>query len=356
MSGEKDTYMATAANHYVTQLYHIAVKNNLDVAQILQKCGIDVNLIGQPGQRVSAEKLAALQLSIWQQMGDESMGLAVQPVAAGTYYMMGRLTVNQPTLQKALELGARFYAMMTRAVRIQLLIDADRAFVNFELAAPEMDASHLFSEMLILAWHRYSSWLIADNVPLVETHFNYPRPAHVAEYAYLYPGVHIFNSDKLGFVFPAKYLRQSMEQNDASLKLFMRRCPLELMQRYQADYSLGCELQKLLRKSLSDSVLSIEDAANILNMTKRTLMRKLKGEGTSFQQLKDLVRRDEAIYQLTKSEHPISQISESIGFSEPSVFSRAFLCWTGISPAQYRSKYGKLRGDFAAAQIYKNPA
>lgn len=335
--------IGTAANHYVNQLYKEAVANGLDINEMLAKANIDVDIIGQPTKRIDAEKVSVLQMMIWKALDDEMMGLTTHPVKVGTYYMMGRITVHQPTLEKALVLGKKFYGLVTNAFVIQLEIDDELAFLSFELEAPEKDPHYMLTEMLLLAWHRYASWLIADNLPIVETHFNYQSPAHVTEYFYLYPGIHVFESNKLGFSFPKKYLQRNVEQSEASLKLFMQRCPLELFQRYRADYSLSTEVKKLVVKNLDESVLSIAEAAKVFSMTKRTLTRKLKAEGTSFQQLKDIVRRDQAIAMLTKREGPISQISDAIGFSEPAVFSRAFYNWTGHSPTEYREIHRALQ-------------
>lgn len=328
--------IGTAANHYVNQLYKEAVANGLNIKEMLKKANIDVATIGHPTKRIDSEKISALQMMIWEALDDEMMGLSNHPVKVGTYFMMGRLTVHQPTLEKALVLGIRFYDLVTNAYKIQLEIDDELAFLSFELEYPEKDPHYMLTEILLLAWHRYASWLIADNLPIAEYHFNYHSPAHVTEYSYLYPGIHVFESNKLGFSFPKKYLQRNVEQNEASLKLFMQRCPLELFQRYRADYSLSSEVKKLIVKNLHESVLSIAEAAKVFSMTKRTLTRKLKAEGTSFQQLKDIVRRDQAIAMLTKREEPISRISDVIGFSEPAVFSRAFHHWTGHSPTEYR--------------------
>lgn len=333
--------VGTAANHYISQLYHEAIRNELDIESILSKVGLSVDAIDKPDYRVGTEKLSAMQNIIWQELQDESMRLAAYPVPAGSYFMMGRLTVNQPTLQKALELGARFYGLATQAFKVSLTVDNDSAFLRFELESPELDPQHMFSEILLLAIHRYASWLIADSLPLIETHFNYSSPVHISEYSYLFPGIHIFDSNKLGFAFPSNYLQRSVQQNDASLKLFMQRCPQEIFQRYEADYSLTSEIKRLVRKNLKGGVPSIDQAAVMLHMTKRTLMRKLKAEGTSYQQLKDVVRRDKAVSLLTKYSLPINQISESLGFSEPAVFTRAFLNWMGESPSQYREKNTK---------------
>ena len=102
------------------------------------------------------------------------------------------------------------------------------------------------------------------------------------------------------------------------------------------DFSVAFGLQKRLKSQLSYGFPVIEDAAKTLHMTKRTLMRKLKEEGTSYQQIKDLVRRDRAIYLLTQHSMPLGDIAEAVGFSDPAVFARAFKGWTGVSPREYR--------------------
>ena len=73
-------------------------------------------------------------------------------------------------------------------------------------------------------------------------------------------------------------------------------------------------------------------------MTTRTLMRKLKDEGTSFQQLKDVVRRDKAIFFLGQQGLRINEVAEKVGYSDPAVFTRAFRNWTGQSPRDFRQQ------------------
>lgn len=72
-------------------------------------------------------------------------------------------------------------------------------------------------------------------------------------------------------------------------------------------------------------------------MSAQTLRRHLREEGSSFQELKDNLRRDLAIYHLSRNEISIQLIAEQLGFSEPSAFHRAFKKWTGLTPGAYRS-------------------
>ena len=78
--------------------------------------------------------------------------------------------------------------------------------------------------------------------------------------------------------------------------------------------------------------------ARQLNTSPQTLRRRLHEQGTSFQELKDQLRRDLAIYHLGRRELPIQEIAEQLGFSEPSAFHRAFKKWTGLTPGAYRAQ------------------
>ena len=82
---------------------------------------------------------------------------------------------------------------------------------------------------------------------------------------------------------------------------------------------------------------SLEDVAARLHMSSRTLIRKLRQEGLSFQGIKDDLRRDLAILQLARGEVALGEIAYALGFSSVAVFHRAFRHWTGMTPGAYRA-------------------
>ena len=81
----------------------------------------------------------------------------------------------------------------------------------------------------------------------------------------------------------------------------------------------------------------LTDAARALKMTARTLNRRLRDEGTSFQDIKDALRRDMAIRALQHGTNSIEQIAFDTGFSAPANFHRAFRKWTNRTPGSYRA-------------------
>jgi AraC-like DNA-binding protein len=80
----------------------------------------------------------------------------------------------------------------------------------------------------------------------------------------------------------------------------------------------------------------LDAVARAMNMSDSSLQRHLSNEGTSFQAIKDGLRRDVAIFRLNTSEVPLGRLAAELGFSESSSFQRAFKGWTGCSPGVYR--------------------
>lgn len=332
---------ATASNYYISRFYHYAVKCGLDGDALLMQAGIDRDIIDVPGRRVDAEKLAAVIVGIWDALQDEGIHLSGSRIPRGSFYMMGKLTVHEPNLRKALEQLIRFYAMVTQAFTMQLVIDNDKALLTFEVNYPEMDQERLQAEIHLMSIHRYSSWLIGENITLNEIFFSYPPPPQVKEYTFLFPGKHVFDAPFMGLSFSKKLLDRENVQNSGTLKTFMQRCPVNLFLQPVTDFSLTSEVRALLLTHIQDGFPTVREAAEYLHTTRRTLIRKLKEEGSTFQQLKDIVRRDKAIYFLTSQTLSVNEIAEKVGFSDPSVFARAFKSWTGMSPRTYRANYAR---------------
>ncbi len=73
-------------------------------------------------------------------------------------------------------------------------------------------------------------------------------------------------------------------------------------------------------------------------MSAPTLRRRLKGEGTSFQKIKDDARCDAACLCLNRLELSINDVSLRMGFTDPSAFHRSFKKWMGQTPGQFRAQ------------------
>jgi AraC-like DNA-binding protein len=81
-----------------------------------------------------------------------------------------------------------------------------------------------------------------------------------------------------------------------------------------------------------------DNVARALEMSRRTLQRKLAVQGTSFRQLLDTTRHDLAQRFIEDPGQSIGEITFELGFARQSAFSRAFRRWTGMTPSDYRQR------------------
>lgn len=97
-----------------------------------------------------------------------------------------------------------------------------------------------------------------------------------------------------------------------------------------------------VRVALVDLMMSgrsgAEDVAVALGISRSTLQRRLREEGTSYQAELDATRQDIAIRYLTKTALDVEEIAIALAYRDPNSFSRSFRRWTGMAPLEFRQK------------------
>ena len=96
------------------------------------------------------------------------------------------------------------------------------------------------------------------------------------------------------------------------------------------------EVEGRIEISLPLGEIRIDSVARALGVSRKTLYRRLKAEGATFEQLLDRLRHRLAWRYLTEHRMAVKEAAWRLGFSDPAAFSRAFKRWTGLSPAAAR--------------------
>jgi AraC-like DNA-binding protein len=100
----------------------------------------------------------------------------------------------------------------------------------------------------------------------------------------------------------------------------------------EADTSVDDQVRAALLESLPAGEASMEAVARDLAMSTRTLQRRLKEEGTTFQNVLSETRESLARHYLANSGMSAGEISFLLGYDDPRSFYRAFQSWTGLTP------------------------
>lgn len=96
---------------------------------------------------------------------------------------------------------------------------------------------------------------------------------------------------------------------------------------------------EVLKDRIGHAPLSIGHIAEELNLSKRTLQRRLQQQDVNFAELRDQVRFNYSIDYLIKQHLSIDSISASLDFSDRTSFTNAFKRWTGLSPSTFRKLF-----------------
>jgi len=321
--------------HYVTAALRGPKQQGLDVNALLQSAGILPDVLAEPMSRVTASQYAALVKSIWLEMQDEYMGLGQEPSPLGSFAMMCHAIIHCPTLEKAFRRAYRFYGLFLHLPEITLEVDEQYATIKVDDSKLN-DPDRFLIESLLVIWHRFGSWLIGRRINVVEAHFNFAPPTMANEYKRIFSCDIHFNAPFTGLRFPVKFLQERLVQNETTLRNFLIHSPADLLARPDEGNSLVAQIRHIIGDDLSQELPNFEDVASSLHTSPQTLRRRLKEEGLTYQELKDQMRRDTALFYLERGDLSIQEVAEKLGFSEPSTFHRAFKKWTGMTPGAYR--------------------
>lgn len=103
------------------------------------------------------------------------------------------------------------------------------------------------------------------------------------------------------------------------------------------DESMGARVRAALTELLPGGTCGIEDVAEKLGISKRTLQRKLSSENTTFQKQLNSTREMLALHYVNNTDMSTNDVAYLLGYQEINSFLRAFSVWTGKSVSEYKN-------------------
>ncbi|PRX24153.1 AraC-type transcriptional regulator [Paraburkholderia sp. BL18I3N2] len=236
----------------------------------------------------------------------------------GTLKFLCLSLLDAPHLEVALHRFGQFFHLILDEFQILSRREEGHAVVETVPHPDGLDASPLARELMLKLVHGVASWLIHEKIPLVEAAFNFPRTAQACDLPNLCPGPIRFERDGTRLIFDAAYLNLPIRQRKADLTLFLKRAPEDWIFVSFTGEMVCHQVRQCIAAGLP-VVPTVDAVAEKLHYSIRTLRRRLEGEGTSYQAIKD-VRRDLSIQRLTRSDDAIASIAYEIGFDDPTAF------------------------------------
>jgi AraC-like DNA-binding protein len=183
----------------------------------------------------------------------------------------------------------------------------------------------------------FSLWLTDRRFSPRHIGFAFARPSWADDYCRIVQCPYLFDEPVNSLAFDNQVLREPVRRSPRLLNQFLSDHLFFLVREMVAISSLSERIRSLMAVG-GGADMDLEAASAQLRVSPTTLRRRLKSEGSTFQEIKDEVRLERAIHYLVERRFSVAETAELVGFSDPAAFSRAFKGWTGSSPSEFGAR------------------
>lgn len=321
---------------HISDVVDAAVAGGLPPGQVLDWAGgLDVEMLKVPRARVRLQQFSRLYGAVAQRLGDESAGLSAYRIPLGAIETMCRAASTASSLGECAELVVKSLNATVVGIHAGCAVNESGIHIVLTESEPTPIRRLATFRLLLLTAYATMGWLFGRRLLLVSVDFPCAAPKHLFELRSLFSGRIRFSQPNAALHFAPSQAELQVVRTPAEMGKFLRRAPGSLIEALITRGQLTVELRRCIHDRLP-KVLTLEQAAQHFALSPRSLHRKLEAEGTSFQKIKDELRRDLAIHALTRSRLPLKQIALKLGFFDQVSFQRAFAQWTGRPPGAWR--------------------
>lgn len=312
----------------------VAAQAGQDVSAAMQAVGLPMALFNKPDERIAFDDICALFehcAASWQ-MPDFGLRLApfqhlevLGPVAL--------VTKMERDLRSAMQAITRNLLIHSNALSATLDEQGDVASIGVEMQ-PSAAGTRQYMLLAIGVARNVLEQAGEQKVDLIEVSFRHDA-GDVQAAAERYFGCPIrFGAERNAIYFDRATLDRPLEHSDAAYHAIIERYLLTARQ--EASGRFSDDVRHEIARQMELDVCTLDSVANSLRLEPRSLQRRLKHEGLSFRDLVDDWRKARAKALVTQTRLPLSEISLALGYSDQSIFSRAFQRWHGAGPLAYR--------------------
>lgn len=320
----------TLARHYL-----------VDPKPVFADIGIEFSRLNEPEYRVPVVLMTQLWRHAVLLSQDACFGLEVaRYVSPTTFNALGYAAMASRNVQEAIFRIIQNANSVSGVAQLSLQGQKEGMFLRFDLRddSPEVatEAMEAFMGSII---HISRNYMHIDP-PLQRVYLKREAPAESHRYSDFFGTPVVFNAECNALVSSVESIMSILPTHNSTLAEANDKVLERWRQRVKKP-DLKWQVMEAIDRLLPDEPKQ-EQVALCLNVSVRTLQRKLDAEGTSFQNLLDTTRKNLAERWLLERKMNIQQIADALGFANPSAFTRAFKRWAGCSPEQFRSLGGSL--------------
>ena len=327
----------TALAMTLAPLKEVLPEYGIDFAELAGRVGIDPELLSRPDARCASSRIQKLWRLAADQSGDPLFGLRVgRHVRPGIFHALGLGIVSSTSVLSALKRIERYSSVVSTNGRFVLI--QNEGLVSLAVRPTEHTVVPIpeYVDATVVAVCRMLRLCAGPAATPLEVRLPARHNASVAAYREALGCSVKFGAENVAIVYDARIAVRPVLSGNSELAAEADRMSLRYLEG-QLPESTAARVRALLLNAMPSGDIDQEEIARALHQSPSTLQRRLREEGTSYQQLLDATRHDLAIDYLREGQHSLADITFLLGFSDQSNFTRAFRRWTGRTPREFLS-------------------
>lgn len=322
---------------YLLLLIETVKRWQISAAQLLDGTGVREDNLRDP--------MARLDQRIFDQILKRALTLTEEPglgfflgqqMKLSSHGFIGLAALTAHNVGEALEIAQRYMTLRFSAISLRLEVERDTALLYLDQVSPDYFIGEVAVFALLTGFAHMGNTATGKQLTgIADTRF--AKPDYYDRFADWVAGEVRFNQPWNRLIFPASYLQLPLVMADPeAAQLARAQCEQELAQLAERS-GFAWQVRQLLPDA-NGSFRTVEQVAELLHVSERTLKRQLEKQGTTYSELLEDLRHQRALQLLAQRDLSIDRIAELLGYSDVANFTRAFKRWTGQTPSQHRKR------------------
>jgi len=313
-------------------------------AALLQDTGLTGADLADPERRITVRQALQYIHNTLQLADEPDWYLAWAGTLADHFH--GPISValmSAPTLADGVDTYLQFFPVRVPYLHMQGRSVGESFYAEI---CPLMDlgaAAPLLIETPLIILQQYMQNVYATDFQAARLELGYPPTAHAARYGRYFRCPVEFDAPRHALVTPMAWRTlRNLDYHESTWSHALRQC--EAIASARERMTLG-EIRNFLCSAFEvpDRARALPTLATVaahLHLAPRTLIRRLRHLGTTYQTITDDFLRMRAAELLANDEIKIKEVAAALGFQNPANFGKAFKRWYGVSPGGFRARHG----------------
>ncbi|HCM05021.1 MAG TPA: AraC family transcriptional regulator [Oceanospirillales bacterium] len=337
--------LGTASTAALRQYLRAAQDYGIEAEDALIKNELPLGILDNSIARVTGTEFQRLIRWLVDACNDPLFGLKsgayVQP---GSYSIFGYMIMNCRSAREALHMTPMYESIVGDMGVTKLEKAGKRLAVRWICQYDDPVIIPHMIDNVLYSWTQFARYLadLPEGKPYcVQLERSEPSKQALNVYQDMFGCDIEFNAKRNALIVDEEVLEIPLRQPDPGLLQSLTQQAESIMDELKQKNTITLQVRGVLRRLMEHELPRKEKVAEALEMTERTLQRRLREAGTGYQQVLDDIRRETAIEWLTTTQVAITDIASNLGFAEVRSFQRRFKSWTGHAPGEYRTLHAK---------------